>query len=141
MNGLIFTSANNKCCACLKRTKMQLFSPLLLYRLAFRDLGDMICAGSLNSLTRVPGIILSFGTNPSQTASSSIKIILNNKRSSNAVCATVVKIQRLYYRHKEKTFDHSELNLQEGGGEKKTLGCSVVVDGDWRAGGSKLFRN
>lgn len=81
---------------------------------------------------------MSFGTNPALTASSSIKNILVNKGSSNAVSAPVVKIQLLYYRREEKIFDHTKLNLW-GRGEKN-VGYSVFVD-DWRSGGSKLFCN
>lgn len=97
-------SPNDKYCA---YKDMQLYF-LFLYGLAISR--DITCPGSLTDL-----IVLSFGTDPAQTASRSIKNILDNKGSCNAVSARVIKIQLLYYRHEEKIFDHAKLNLRLGG--------------------------
>lgn len=79
----------------------------------------MSCAGC-HGAAQVSGIILSF-CQGFQIASSSFKNILDNKRSSNTVSATVIQVQLLYYRHKEKIFDHCKLNLWGGGRKTKPL--------------------
>lgn len=63
---------------------------------------------------------------PTQTASSGIKNILDSKKVAvTPSVAQSLKIRLLYYRHKEKIFDHSELNLRGGMGRKKTTLAAV----------------